>query len=117
MPGNTGNCISYLVDNESHIHVYVNLSLILDPGVTTYIHMLWILDNMPFEIANRYKSQHLIVQPADLRLDPPESYLFIHDGFLISYGVLYTLCYFFYMTRTYKDRTCAGGIVYLYARP
>ncbi|KAF2182646.1 hypothetical protein K469DRAFT_752107 [Zopfia rhizophila CBS 207.26] len=27
---------------------------------------------MPFELANRYSHKHLIVQPADLRLSPPE---------------------------------------------
>lgn len=68
---------------------------------------------MPFDLANTYSHSHLIVQPADLALNPPESYLFIQDGLIISCGVLYALCYLFYMTRTVKDKTVAGGIEYL----
>lgn len=68
---------------------------------------------MPFELARRSASWHLIVQPADLRLDPPESYLYVQDGFIVSCGVLYVLCYLFYMTKTVKDKTCAGPIEYL----
>lgn len=88
---------------------------------------------MNFELANRYSHSHLIVQPSDLELNPPESYLFIQDGLIIcelflpniihipwiateshaACGVLYALCYFFYMTRTVKDKTVAGGIEYL----
>lgn len=68
---------------------------------------------MPFDLANTYSQSHLIVQPADLALNPPESYLFIQDGLIISCGVLYALCYLFYMMRTIKDKTVAGGIEYL----
>lgn len=68
---------------------------------------------MPFETANKYEFMHLIVQPSDLRLNPPESYLYVQDGIIISCGVLYVLCYFFYMTRTVKDKTCAGPIEFL----
>lgn len=57
---------------------------------------------------------HLVVQPADARLNPPESYFFVQDGLIISCGVLYALCYFFYMTRTVADKTCAGAIEYTY---
>lgn len=68
---------------------------------------------MPFELANKYSSAHIIVQPSDARLNPPESYLYIQDGLIISCGVLYVLCYFFYITRTVKDKVCAGNIEYL----
>ncbi|KAM3419169.1 hypothetical protein BST61_g5113 [Cercospora zeina] len=61
---------------------------------------------MSFELA-------IIVQPSDARLEPPESYLFIQDGLIISCGVLYALCYMFYMTRTVRDKTCAGAVEYL----
>jgi hypothetical protein len=53
---------------------------------------------------------HLIVQPSDLALNPPESYLFIQDFLIISCGVLYALCYLFYMFRTYRDKKVAGNI-------
>ncbi|KAB8074334.1 hypothetical protein BDV29DRAFT_191022 [Aspergillus leporis] len=60
---------------------------------------------------------HLIVQPADLDLDPPESFLFVQDGLIIACGVLYAMCYFFCMLRAYKDKTYPGasygGIQYL----
>ncbi len=68
---------------------------------------------MPFELAKRYGASHLIVQPADLLLDPPESYFYVQDGFIVSCGVLYILCYFFYMMKTFKDKTCAGPVEYL----
>ncbi|KAK5114057.1 hypothetical protein LTR85_010363 [Meristemomyces frigidus] len=68
---------------------------------------------MPFELAKHYSGAHLIAQPCDLRLDPPESYLYIQDGLIISCGVLYALCYLFYMARTYRDKTVAGTIEYL----
>ena len=68
-----------------------------------------------FQLAAKYNNTHLVVQPADLRLNPPESYLFVQDGLIISCGVLYALCYLFYMTRTYRDKTCAGAIEFTYA--
>ncbi|KAE8152011.1 hypothetical protein BDV25DRAFT_151761 [Aspergillus avenaceus] len=68
-----------------------------------------------FELAHR--TGHLIVQPADLALNPPESYLFVQDGLIISCGVLYALCYFFCMCRVYRDKTypaaSINGIQYL----
>jgi hypothetical protein len=67
---------------------------------------------MSFELANNYNNKHLIVQPSDLALSPPESYLYIQDFLIISCGVLYALCYMFYMTQTYADRVCAGDIRY-----
>lgn len=68
---------------------------------------------MPFEAAHNYASKHLIVQPSDLALNPPESYLYIQDGLIIACGALYILCYCFYMTRTIKDKTVAGPIEFL----
>jgi hypothetical protein len=64
-----------------------------------------------FDLA-RSTPVHLIVQSADARLNPPESYYFIQDFFIISCGVLYALCYFSYMTRTYADKKIAGVIEY-----
>ncbi|GIJ84973.1 hypothetical protein Asppvi_003828 [Aspergillus pseudoviridinutans] len=55
------------------------------------------------------KVAHLIVQPADQRENPPESYLFVQDGLIISCGVLYALCYIFCMIRTYADKTYPGA--------
>lgn len=64
-----------------------------------------------FDLAKAHVT-HLIVQPADARLNPPESYLFVLDGLIIMSGVLYALCYFFYIIRTVADKTCAGAIEY-----
>lgn len=69
--------------------------------------------NMVFSFARKLQGQHLIVQPSDLALNPPESYLYIQDGLIVSCGVLYTLCYFFYMVRTYRDKHIAGPVEYL----
>ncbi|KAH2534978.1 hypothetical protein KXW97_007583 [Aspergillus fumigatus] len=60
-----------------------------------------------FELA--HKVRHLIVQPADQRQNPPESYLFVQDGLIISCGVLYALCYIFCIIRVYSDRTYPGA--------
>ncbi|RHZ56584.1 uncharacterized protein CDV56_104820 [Aspergillus thermomutatus] len=60
-----------------------------------------------FELAD--KVRHLIVQPADQRLNPPESYLFVQDGLIISCGVLYAFCYIFCVIRTYADKTYPGA--------
>ncbi|KAF2181302.1 hypothetical protein K469DRAFT_589944 [Zopfia rhizophila CBS 207.26] len=68
---------------------------------------------MPFELANRYSHKHLIVQPVDLWLSPPESYLCVQDGLIISCGVLYSLCYLFYMRKIYQDKTFPGILEYL----
>ncbi|BCR82749.1 uncharacterized protein ACHE_10151A [Aspergillus chevalieri] len=59
-----------------------------------------------FALANRVR--HLIVQPSDAALDPPESYLFVQDGLIISCGVIYAMCYLFCMIRAYSDRTLPG---------
>lgn len=68
---------------------------------------------MPFETAASIIGQHLIVQPADARLGPPESYFYVQDGLIISCGVLYAFCYFFYAIRTYKDKVLAGPVEYM----
>jgi hypothetical protein len=70
---------------------------------------------MPFNLAKQYGSYHLIPQPADLALNPPESYFFITDFLIISCGILYTFCYFFYTIRTYSDRYFAGTVQFLSA--
>lgn len=67
----------------------------------------------PFALAHALTPYHLIVQPSDAALNPPESYLYIQDGLIISCGVLYALCYFFYAVRTYRDGVCAGPVEYL----
>jgi len=64
-----------------------------------------------FDLAKAFPG-HLIVQSTDARLNPPESYFFIQDFLIISCGVLYALCYFSYMTRTYADKKSAGAIEY-----
>ncbi|GKZ35038.1 hypothetical protein AbraIFM66950_005478 [Aspergillus brasiliensis] len=56
-----------------------------------------------FTLANQ--TPHLIIQPSDAALSPPESYLFVQDGLIISCGILYAFCYIFCMIRTYSDRT------------
>ena len=69
-----------------------------------------------FALAN--KVGHLIVQPSDLKLNPPESYLFVQDGLIISCGVIYALCYLFILFRVYGDRTLPfarfGSVQFLY---
>lgn len=69
-----------------------------------------------FELAHQVK--HLIIQPADLRLNPPESYLYVQDGLIIMCGVLYAFCYAFCMIRIYGDRNYPlsdwWGIQFLY---
>lgn len=67
----------------------------------------------PFGLARSYTT-HLVVQPSDLRLNPPESYLFVQDSLIIACGLLYSLCYVFYTIRTYSDRTFAGPVVCVY---
>jgi hypothetical protein len=69
---------------------------------------------MRFDLANRLTGGHLIVQPSDLALNPPESYLYVQDGLIISCGVLYALCYYFYMIATVRDRFLAGPVEFLY---
>ncbi|OQD66513.1 hypothetical protein PENPOL_c004G06793 [Penicillium polonicum] len=57
--------------------------------------------------------RHLVVQPADARLNPPEGYLFVQDGLIISCGVLYALFYVFCMMRAVKDGVLPGSIKYM----
>ncbi|KAL5044722.1 hypothetical protein BDW71DRAFT_198836 [Aspergillus fruticulosus] len=57
--------------------------------------------------------RHFVVQPADARLNPPEAYLFVQDGLIISCGVLYALTYVFCMMRAVKDRLLPGSVKYL----
>lgn len=68
---------------------------------------------MPFELSHSLESSHLIVQPSDSRLNPPQSYLFVQDFLIIGCGFLYVLCYLFYMARTIRDRHLAGPVEYL----
>ncbi|KAK5164258.1 uncharacterized protein LTR77_009952 [Saxophila tyrrhenica] len=68
---------------------------------------------MPFELASSLAGHHLIPQPADAALNPPEVYFYVQDGLMIACGVLYALCYFFYATRTYKDKHLAGPVEYM----
>ena len=70
---------------------------------------------MAFALAERWGKYHLIPQPSDLALSPPESYFFITDFLIISCGILYTLCYMFYTIRTYSDRYVAGTVQFLSA--
>lgn len=76
-------------------------------------------DSAPFALARQVG--HLIVQPADDALNPPESYLFVQDGLIILCGGLYALCYLFCMTQTISDKKYPGselgGIQFLYALP
>ena len=71
------------------------------------------MDTPPFALARSYTT-HLVVQPSDLRLNPPESYLFVQDGLIIACGLLYSLCYIFYTIRTYSDKRLAGPVVGVY---
>jgi hypothetical protein len=66
-----------------------------------------------FALARSYTT-HLVVQPADLRLNPPESYLFVQDSLIVACGLLYSLCYIFYTIRTYSDKRLAGPILAVY---
>lgn len=68
---------------------------------------------MVFEVANSLAGRHLVVQPADAVLDPPEAYLYVQDFLIISCGVVYELCYAFYICRTIRDKTMVGTIEYL----
>ncbi|KAF9734547.1 hypothetical protein PMIN01_07450 [Paraphaeosphaeria minitans] len=66
-----------------------------------------------FSYAHATSFTHLIPQPSDLRLQPPESYLLIQDFLILTCALLYALCYFFYTVRTYADRTVAGTPLYM----
>lgn len=68
---------------------------------------------MSFNLARSLESSHLIVQPSDARLNPPQSYLFVQDFLIIACGFLYLLCYLFYITRTIRDRHLSGPVEYM----
>lgn len=68
---------------------------------------------MPFELAESFRHSHLVVQPSDLALNPPESYLFIQDGLIIACGAVYSLCYVFYIAKTYRDKVFCGPLEYM----
>ncbi|KAI7540672.1 hypothetical protein KC331_g9035 [Hortaea werneckii] len=70
---------------------------------------------MPFELAESFRHSHLVVQPSDLALNPPESYLFIQDGLIIACGAVYSLCYVFYIAKTYRDKVLCGPLEYMIA--
>ncbi|KAF2743448.1 hypothetical protein M011DRAFT_221613 [Sporormia fimetaria CBS 119925] len=68
---------------------------------------------MSFSLARSLINKHLIPQSSDLALNPPESYFYIQDGLIIACGILYALCYIFYMIRTYRDKHISGSVLYL----
>lgn len=68
-----------------------------------------------FTPARSLETTHLIPQPADLLLNPPQSYLFVQDFLIFTCGFLYLLCYLFYALRTIRDRHLAGPVEYLSA--
>ncbi|KAF2113255.1 hypothetical protein BDV96DRAFT_613707 [Lophiotrema nucula] len=68
---------------------------------------------MAFEWAHRLQGHHLIAQPSDLALNPPEVYFYVQDFLIISCGIFYALCYTAYITRTYRDKTLSGTILYM----
>ncbi len=44
---------------------------------------------MSFELSHTLAGHHLIVQPSDAALNPPEAYFYVQDGLMIACGVLY----------------------------
>ncbi|KAI7475392.1 hypothetical protein KC351_g10111 [Hortaea werneckii] len=54
-------------------------------------------------------------QAGYLALNPPESYLFIQDGLIIACGAVYSLCYVFYIAKTYRDKVFCGPLEYMIA--
>lgn len=44
---------------------------------------------MSFELSRSLAGHHLIVQPSDAALNPPEVYFYVQDGLMIACGVLY----------------------------
>ncbi|KAF2808801.1 uncharacterized protein BDZ99DRAFT_463679 [Mytilinidion resinicola] len=69
---------------------------------------------MPFTLAKSLEKRHLIVQPSDLALNPPQSYLFVQDFLILSCAILYCFCYIFYTIRTKRDRFLAVPIDLMY---
>jgi hypothetical protein len=66
-----------------------------------------------FEVANSLHT-HLVAQRQDLRLNPPESYLFVQDGLIIICGVLYALCYFFLHDQNSQGQNhCRSSMVHV----
>ena len=68
-----------------------------------------------FALSRSLESTHLIPQPSDLSLSPPQSYLFVQDFLILTCALLYLLCYLFYALRTIRDRHLAGPVEYLSA--
>ncbi|PVI00012.1 hypothetical protein DM02DRAFT_655782, partial [Periconia macrospinosa] len=66
-----------------------------------------------FLLADKVGRHHINQHTADLALHPPESYFFVQDFLILSCALLYTLCYLFYIARTFSDRYCAGTPLYL----
>jgi hypothetical protein len=75
------------------------------PPATPTMAEFWPVDHL----------RHLIVQPADARLYPPEGYLYVQDGLIIACGVLYAVMYVFAMLAVVRDRVLPGSVKYLYA--
>lgn len=59
-----------------------------------------------FWLARRMEYHHTAVHPADLKLDPPQSYLFIEDALIIFCALMGTICYIFCALQTYRDKKC-----------
>jgi hypothetical protein len=68
-----------------------------------------------FAPSHLLESHHLIPQPSDLLLNPPQSYLFVQDFLIITCALLYLLCYLFYALRTVRDRRLAGPVEFMSA--
>ena len=68
-----------------------------------------------FALSRSLESTHLIPQPSDLSLSPPQSYLFVQDFLILTCALLYLLCYLFYALRTVRDRRLAGPVEFLSA--
>jgi hypothetical protein len=70
---------------------------------------------MSFSLAHSLETSHLIPQPSDLLLNPPQSYLFVQDFLILTCALLYLLCYLFYALRTVRDRRLAGPVEFMSA--
>jgi hypothetical protein len=70
---------------------------------------------MSFSLAHSLETSHLIPQPSDLLLNPPQSYLFVQDFLILTCALLYLLCYLFYALRTVRDAHLAGPVEFMSA--
>ena len=68
----------------------------------------------PFLLAQKAKGYHVAVHPADSRLDPPESYLLVQTLLILFTAILWTMAYFFYSIRTFRDHKSAMPLYCLY---